>query len=174
MNWNDAIFQVIDLRTFSNVWYWLAVAVSWSMASHWILGVPFDLIYRARRQGGEAMAELEMLVAINVRRLTSISDIAGLWITGFAGFLLSTLAMVGFWYGMELAQGMFCIGLPLSVVGMLNLRASRRFSQKLPRGDALSAALFRLRFWIQVIAMISIFVTAMYGMYHNLSLPLGY
>ncbi len=174
VNWNDAIFQVIDLRTFSNVWYWLAVAVTWSMVSHWILGVPFDMIYRARRHGGEAAADLEVLVAVNVRRLMNITDVAGLWLMGFAAFVLSALALMGFWYGFELAQGVFCLGLPLTLVALMNIRMSRQFAQKLPKGEALPAALFRMRFWIQVIAMISIFITAMYGMYHNLSLPLGF
>ncbi len=174
MNWNDAIFQVIDLHTFSNFWYWLSVAVTWAMVSHWVLGVPFDMVLRARRHGDAAIADLEALVAINVRRLLTITDIAGLWLAGVTAFSLSTLAMMGFWYGFELAQGVFCLAFPLSAVAVMNIRMSRRFAQKQPMGDALPAALLRMRFWIQVIAMISIFVTAMYGMYRNLSLPLGF
>ncbi|MEM9756043.1 MAG: component of SufBCD complex, partial [Pseudomonadota bacterium] len=32
--------DVIDLRSFSNLWYWIVLAVFWSSASHWGLGVP--------------------------------------------------------------------------------------------------------------------------------------
>ncbi|WP_342075535.1 hypothetical protein [Yoonia sp. SS1-5] len=174
MDWNDAIFQVIDLRTFSNMWYWLAVAVTWSMVSHWILGVPFDMILRARRHGGQTAQDLDMMVAINVRRLLDINDIAGIWIMGFATFILSTLAMIGFYYGFEFAQGLFFLAVPLTIVGMISVRASRDFAADQPTGDALVRALIRLRFWIQSIAMLSIFLTAMYGMYHNLSHPVWF
>lgn len=169
VHWNDAIFQLIDLHTFSNVWFWLAVAVTWSTVSHWIIGVPFDMIFRARRQGGQAVTDLEMLVDINVRRLQTITDLAGIWITGFVCFALSSLATMGFYYGFELAQGFFCLCFPLTFVGMLNMRQSKRYAVNPPRGEALARDLLKLRFWIQVVAVVSIFFTAMYGMYHNLS-----
>lgn len=169
MPWNETIFQVIDTRTFSNIWYWLAVAVTWSTVSHWIIGVPFDMIFRARRYEGDAAGDLDLLVTINVRRLTAISEKAGVWLIGFVAFSLSALVMLGFYYGIELAQGFFCLAFPVTVVGMLNFRLSRRFAVSQPTGAALARALLKLRFWIQVIAMVSIFFTAMYGMYYNLS-----
>ncbi len=174
MNWNDAIFQIINLDTFSNVWYWLAVAVTWSVACHWIMGVPFDMIYRAKRDAEDAATDLEAMVAINVRRLNTITDIAGLWIMGFAAFVLSGLLMAGFYYGFEMAQGLFCLGLPLTLTGLISLRQSRVFAVKQPTGAALTTKLLRMRLLFQVIALMSIFATAMYGTYRNLSLPLGF
>ncbi len=44
------IFDLIDMRSFSNLWYWIALAVTWSSTSHWVLGVPFDMVLRARRK----------------------------------------------------------------------------------------------------------------------------
>ena len=169
MHWNEVIFQLIDTRTFSNVWYWLAVAVTWSTVSHWIIGVPFDMIFRARRQGGQAATDLEGLVDINVRRLETITDLAGIWITGFVCFALSGMATLGFYYGFELAQGFFCLCFPLTFVGMMNMRQSKRYAVSQPQGEVLARDLLKLRFWIQGIAVVSIFFTAMYGMYHNLS-----
>lgn len=174
MNWNDAIFQVISLHTFSNVWYWLAVAVSWASASHWILGVPFDMIFRAQRYGDQAAIDLEQIVAINVRRLKSITDVAGLGLIGIAAFFLTGLAWGGFFYGFELAQGVFLLAFPMTIVVVMNFSLSHRFSIAQPTGEELAGALIRLRFWIQAIAMTSIFLTAMYGMYHNISTPLGF
>lgn len=165
---------MISTRTFSSIWYWLAVAVSWSVASHWILGVPFDMIHRARRHGGEALDDLEQLVAINVRRLMGITEIAGLWIIGFVTFLLSGLVMSGFYYGFELAQGLFCLALPLTLTGFMSFRLSRRLADKPLTGEHLTKMLLRTRFWFQMIAVVSIFLTAMYGMYHTLSLPVGF
>ncbi|MEJ6402000.1 hypothetical protein [Yoonia sp. 2307UL14-13] len=132
------------------------------------------MIHRARRHGGEALDDLEQLVAINVRRLTGITEVAGLWIVGFVTFLLSGLVMAGFYYGFELAQGMFCLALPLTLTGYLSFRLSRRFSDGQPTGEQLTTALLRTRFWFQMIAVVSIFFTAMYGMYHILSLPVGF
>ena len=49
LDWYDSVFEVIDLRSFSNLWYWIGLAVFWSSVSHWILGVPYDSIMRAKR-----------------------------------------------------------------------------------------------------------------------------
>lgn len=174
MDWNQAIFSVVSLHTFSNVWYWLAVAVTWSVASHWILGVPFDMVFRAKRHGGDAMDDLELIVAVNLRRMTPILDVAGLWMAGLGSFILSILFMVGFYYGFEFAQGVFLLGFPLSIATVMNFRLCRRFSQKLPQGELLTRTLIRTRFWIQVIAMLSIFLTSLYGMFRILSLPVGF
>ncbi len=54
------------MRSFSNLWYWIALAVTWSTASHWVLGVPFDMVLRARRHGGDAERDLEDMVRVNV------------------------------------------------------------------------------------------------------------
>ena len=54
MDWYNVIFELIDMRSFSNLWYWIVLAVLWSTASHWVLSVPFDMISRAKRQGGAA------------------------------------------------------------------------------------------------------------------------
>ena len=53
----EIALEVIDLRSFSNLWYWIALAVLWSSISHWVLGVPHDMIHRARREGGQVLAD---------------------------------------------------------------------------------------------------------------------
>jgi hypothetical protein len=74
----SAVFELIDMRSFSNLWYWIALAVLWSTASHWVLGVPYDMIQRAARQGGEAEQDLEDMVRINCNRLLYIAG-CGSW-----------------------------------------------------------------------------------------------
>ncbi|MBE0413406.1 hypothetical protein [Yoonia sp.] len=169
MTLNATILQIIDFDTFTNIWYWLAVAVAWSTVSHWIIGVPYDMIHRARRHEGVAAADLDLLVAINVRRLGAIHAVASVWLTGFAGFILAGLFTMGFYYGFDLAQGMFLLAFPLTFVGVLNMRATQRYADQQPTGGALAKDLLRLRFRIQAIAVVSIFVTAMYGMFFSLS-----
>jgi hypothetical protein len=65
LDWYENVFELIDMRSFSNLWYWIALAVVWSTASHWVLGVPFDLITRARRKGGVVEQDLKTLLRIN-------------------------------------------------------------------------------------------------------------
>ena len=72
------IFEVIDMRSFSNLWFWIALAVVWSSASHWVLGVPFDMVHRARRHGGQAQIDLDDLARINANRLLHMLEDAGL------------------------------------------------------------------------------------------------
>ena len=81
----SSIFELIDMRSFSNLWFWIALAVMWSTASHWVLGVPFDMVLRAKRSGGVAEQDLEDLVRVNCNRLLFIARVSGLWILGFGG-----------------------------------------------------------------------------------------
>jgi len=167
----DSILAILDLHTFSNIWYWLAVAVTWAVVSHWVLGIPFDLIIRARRSMPGAVDDLQTLFDFHVRRFIMIEDLAGIPIIALSTFVLTGLAMTGFYYDVEMAQGIFLIGFPLTIVGAICQHACRRYQQHPPAPEDLVKELLRLRIIIQVVAMIAIFFTAIYGMYYNLSVP---
>ena len=109
MSWTQTLFELIDMRSFSNLWYWIVLAVVWSTASHWVLGVPYDMVLRAKRQGGQAEADLEDIVRINVNRLLYIGQVSGLWLAGFACFFLTMLVLLGFVYGVEFAQAVLLL-----------------------------------------------------------------
>ncbi len=158
--------EVIDLRSFSNLWFWIALAVMWSTASHYVLGVPYDMVARARRTDGDAEADLRDLVRINVNRLLYISEAAGLWLTGLAFFLLTALAILGFAYDVEFCQALFLLGFPLTVVFALSIQTARRI--RAADGEGLYRMLGRHRMKVQGIGVISIFVTAMWGMWQNM------
>jgi hypothetical protein len=168
----DTIFEVIDMRSFSNLWYWIALAVLWSSTSHWVLGVPHDMIHRARREGGEAQQDLEDLARINVTRILGLMDQGGLVIVGLAAFWLTVLAMLAFWYDVEFAQAVFLLIFPMVFVGWLSVRACRRIAAGENRGEALYRRLIVHRRWTQVIGMLAIFVTAMYGTWQNISVSI--
>ncbi len=173
MDWYDILLETIDLRSFSNLWFWIAVAVLWSSASHWVMGVPYDMITRARRQGGGATAEdVDTLVGIYVRRILDITRVAGLWLVGIATFFLSALAILGFYYRVEFAQAVFLLSAPMTLVGALSISTARRISASGDQGAALWKHLMRHRMMVQGIGVVAIFVTAMWGMWQNLNLPL--
>lgn len=173
MDWSQALFQVIDLRSFSSIWYWIVVAVVWSSVSHWVLGVPYDLIQRARRKGGEAEADFHDLVRINVNRLLHITGVAGMVLAGLVCFLLTSLAVLSVIYRVELAQAVLFLALPLTLVGMVSLSTARKIAATGPVGDALYTVLVRHRLYTQIIGMLAIFFTAMFGMYQNLGVVRG-
>ena len=169
VDWYQTVFEVIDMRSFSNLWFWMAVAVVWSTASHYGLGVPYDMVLRARRNGGEASADLETMVEINVRRLMHIQTMAGLWLVGFGAFLLTALALMGFVYDQEFAQAVLLIVAPMTLVGALTLATARRIAAgRVDRAD-LVRTLTRHRFAVQGIGVVAIMITTMWGMWQNLN-----
>lgn len=170
----DTALEVIDLRSFSNLWYWIALAVMWSSVSHWTLGVPHDMIIRARREGGQALSDVEDMVRINVNRLLHIADTGALVLVALVGFWLSALIVLGFYYDIEFAQAIILLLGPLVLVLWVSIRESRRIVAGASQGEALLRRLTVHRRVIQVIGMISIAVTAFYGTWQNVSVSILY
>ncbi|MCB2137723.1 MAG: component of SufBCD complex [Rhodobacteraceae bacterium] len=172
MNWTQLVFDLIDLRSFSNLWYWIALAVTWSTASHWVLGVPYDMVLRARRHGGQAETDLEDIVRINITRLLYIAREAGLILVTLGTFTLTTLALLGFIYAVEFCQAVFLIAMPLSLVGLMSVSLARRIHAESISGEDLHRRLMLHRVSVQVLGMISIFVTAFWGMLQNFNISI--
>lgn len=168
--WYELVFEVIDMRSFSNLWYWIALAVVWSTTSHWVLGVPYDMVLRARRHGGQAQQDLEDMVRITTNRLLYILKMTGPVLLAFTSFLLASLGIMAFYYNVEIAQALFLLAFPMSIVGGLSFYTAAQISHDMIRGEALQKRLASHRIVTQGIGMLSIFVTAMYGMYQNMSL----
>ena len=164
MNWYETVFEVIDMRSFSNLWYWIALAVLWSSVSHWVLGVPFDMIMRARRQGeGEAMSDLQSLVRINVNRIIYIAEVSGTWLMLFGSALGTALALMALFYDVEFAQAVLLLIGPLAVLGALSYRVARKIARDDIQGMDLVQQLMRHRFSTQMIGVVAIFVTKIGG-----------
>ncbi len=169
MDWYSTVFELIDMRSFSNLWYWIALAVVWSSTSHWVLGVPYDMIQRAARHGGEAEIDLEDMVRINCNRMLYIAGVSGLWLLGIGAAVLTSLAMLAFWYWVEFAQAVFLLAFPMTLVALLSLNSARIIHDRQLGGTDLRKRLNRHRISTQVIGMVAIFVTALFGMYQNLA-----
>lgn len=169
MDFYQTIFELIDMRSFSNLWFWIALAVLWSTASHYVIGVPYDMIVRARRNGGQAAVDLEDIVRVHVNRLLYIAEVSGLWLLGFGCFFLTGLALLGFVYDVEFAQALFFLALPMSILGALSLWTCEIISGNALQGEPMHTQLMRHRLYTQLLGVVSIFVTALWGMYQNLS-----
>jgi len=169
LDWFGTLNEVINLRSFSNLWYWIVRAVMWSTASFWVMGVPYDIVQRAAAQQGQAEIDLQDIVRVNANRLVYIADVSGIGLVAFGTFVLTFLGLSGFAYGFQLAQAIFLLLFPISCVGLMSLRLARRLQAQAPTGPVLRKALMRHRLMTQVIGMISIFITALWGMYQNLA-----
>lgn len=171
MGWYETVFEVIDMRSFSNLWYWIALAVLWSSVSHWVLGVPYDMILRARRAGEgeeEAMRDLQDLVRVNVNRILYIAEVSGVWLMLFGSAILTALAVMAVVYDVEFAQATLFLALPMALLGALSVWTSRKIRASAAAGRDLIRRLMMHRLVTQLLGVASIFVTAMYGMYRNL------
>ena len=169
LDWYESVFEVIDLRSFSNLWYWIGLAVLWSSVSHWVLGVPYDTIMRARRGKPEsAMQDLQDNVRVCVNRILLITDVSGIWITLLVSAVGTALALFAFVYRIEFAQAVFLLVFPMAILGLLSVRTARIIRHDALEGAELIKRLLRHRFATQGIGVVSIFVTAMYGMWINL------
>ncbi|MEM1066411.1 MAG: component of SufBCD complex [Pseudomonadota bacterium] len=175
MNWSQTVFELIDMRSFSNLWYWIALAVMWSTASHWILGVPFDMVQRAGRYGGQAETDLADMVRINVNRIFYVVKYTGVWLVGITMALNTGLAILGWAYDVEFAQAVFLLLFPMSLVAGLNVWTCSQIRDRAAEGEELRKLMGRHRFITQGIGVVSIFLTALWGMYKNLLVvgPLG-
>ncbi|TCL09340.1 hypothetical protein BXY66_1385 [Shimia isoporae] len=174
MDLSQTVFELIDMRSFSNLWYWIALAVAWSSASHWVLGVPWDTVLRARRVGGQAEDDLTDLVRININRILYIADVSGTWLILLGFFVHTLLIGLGFFYGVEFAQAVFLLMGPMSLVGAMSVVTARKIRAESCVGEPLRRRLGRHRFWVQLLGMFSIFVSSLWGMYQNfLVSPLG-
>ena len=158
------------MRSFSNLWYWIALAVLWSSTSHWVIGVPHDMIQRARRLGGASLDDLETLVAINVTRILYIAGTAGLILVGITAAVVSALIVLGFVYQIEFAQAVSCMLVPMCLVGALTVRTALRIQRGENTGADLLRRLSRHRLSTQVIGMFAIFITSMWGMWQNMNI----
>lgn len=168
----DTVLDVIDARSFSSIWYWLVVATAWSVASHRVVGVPWDVIARAERLRGEAEDDLHAVLRIHVLRLLRAVDAAGLWMLGLGTAALTSLALLGFLYWVEMAQALFLLALPMGVVALMTVGAARDLAAGRAPEERLYVRLRRHRLGVQAIGAASIFVTALWGMYQNLVLTL--
>jgi len=162
----ENIFELIDMRSFSSVWFWIVLALAWSSVSQNVMGAPYDLIVKARRKGGQATEDLNILVSIFVRRRLTVVRRAGHWVLGFQAMLLTAVFITAFWHGMEFAQALFLLFLPLTLTQFLNVRLAFRIEHDNMRDALLQRALLRHRLWLQLIGVLAIFVTAVWGMLH--------
>lgn len=165
----ELVIDLIDMRSFTSVWFWIVVAVYWSLISQSVLGAPYDLLLQAARAEPEAEGDLNKLVAIHARRKLAFTRRAGHWVVGVGATILTLIVILASSYRLEFAQALLFLAVPMTLVRGLELRLCFRLERENPHSTGLARILLRHRFQVQLLGLIAIFVTAVWGMIHALS-----
>ncbi len=150
----------VEFDSFWNIWFWIIVVISWSMSTHWTMGVPYDAIQMANRRGGIWAEQCEQMAQANIHRFCYYGQTFGIYFAALIGFLLAIIGTLGFWFKYEFAQAMFVLVAPLVGVQLLGFGLAVKAQRLGLTGEALRRALSRRRFWNQVIGIAAIMVTA--------------
>lgn len=168
LNWYATLAALIDLRSFSNLWYWIVVAAFWWRAGRRVLGVPVDLLTRAHALGGAAAQELDAAIDLAVRRILRRARSEGVIHLGLAAFGLALTLILGFGYGLELGQAVAFLALPLAILAGMDI-ATARAVEFGPQGEELQRRLFWHRFRVQLMGILFILLTAFWGAWRNVT-----
>lgn len=161
----STLLALLDSRSFASLWYWLAFAGLWSLASRNVLGIPSELVLRARRDDTAQAALLQWLALVLPHWRVGPGMAAVL--AGLAGFLAAVLAVLGFAHDMEAAQALLLLLAPLAAVMALRIRLARDLARLLatrpPQEAAPLAARRLLRHgWVAYgVALAAIAVTSL-------------
>ncbi len=175
----DSLIGLLDSRSFTSIWFWLVLLGLWSLIGRHILGVPNEVVNAARQalRAGQPDAPV-VLHLLDWLSLTlprwRLGAREGAVMFGLTAFALSSLAIMGFGYGLEMAQALAILGLPVAIIFWMRVRLARRLSPLLvaaedartPLAPVAAEAVRRMithRRIISVLSMISVAITALWG-----------
>lgn len=162
--------MIFEDETFFSPWYWASVALFWAMATHFSHGVPYDVMRRAERFGGEDAALCDRLARRMLQRIDEGVARWGVPGAAAAAFALGALLTAALGARWEPAWGLLGIALPAAVMLGLSLAEGVRLARAdpPPAPDRLLALLFRRRWANQFVAGCGIaFAAALFVLLHQ-------
>lgn len=184
----QTILAILDSRSFGTIWFWMLLAVSWSLAGRRVVGVPFDIVQGALRPGEAEAEHPGGLVLLDWLSLTlprwRITPTEGSVLLGLAAFALTALFLLGFVYGLEMAQALVLLILPFALLVPAEMRLAGQLRDiihaagagAIPVNDAARQAAGLMRRHRRIITVISVIVvglTAYRGALWLISHPFG-
>ncbi|NHF72241.1 hypothetical protein [Paracoccus xiamenensis] len=183
------ILSFLDARSFSSPWFWAVLLTVWTLSGRRVVGIPVDVPAQAaralREQPGEASAEVFALLdwmSLSVPRWQA-GPRTGAVLTALICFALSVLAILGFSFGLEMAQALVLIGLPQALLLALRARLAGQLYWVLeaaelgqPAAEAAAEALRRInryRILHGIISVLAVVVTAFWASLWMLMHPNG-
>lgn len=129
----DGVIGLLDSRSYGTIWFWLALFGMWSFSGRAILDVPVEVLNRARLaqrsgqpDGPEVITLLDWLSLTLPRWRMGRRE--GAAFLGVTAFMLSSLAIMGFGYDLEMAQALALILVPFWLLFWARVALARRLA----------------------------------------------
>ncbi len=155
-----SIFEIMRFDSYDSLWFWGLVALIWVLVGARVLGVPWDMVAHMRHDP-QLARDVEVLVRVASARILAAGQSVVVW--GLVAAMLTTLGLLGFYYGYELAQALMLILGPLVLVWVLRIRAARDYVQLRPEGEALYLFLQRHRWRVQTVILVAVVTVSLWG-----------
>lgn len=136
----DGVISLLDSRSFGTIWFWLLLIGMWSASGRAVLGVPAEVLARARRAQGQGEVEGPAVVTLlDWLSLTlprwRLGPREGAVFLGLSAFAMTSLAVFGFGYGLEMAQALVLLLVPFLLLFWLRVSLARRLAPLLLAGQ---------------------------------------
>lgn len=166
VHWYDLLLSPISSRSFTSVWYWIALAGFWTVMLQRVMDVPARLLAEAERGDVNARQDAMSLARSAVRRAVH-GRAAGAWAAAEGAFLVTLLVSLAV-VGLQFAQALVPMVLPWIALRALDLRLARRLEAEGPDTDALVEHLLWHQLLTRVIAGAVLLLTILWGAWSNL------
>ncbi|MEM8657896.1 MAG: hypothetical protein AAGF22_07350 [Pseudomonadota bacterium] len=168
----DIVRELMNFNSFWTIWFWLAHVVAWSMASHFTLGVPFDMVVEANREkeeGGPYARATDAMIQAQIFRFTTLFRRYGMLLSGSTAFLIAVLLTLGTLGDSEFARAMLSIMIPLTLIYIFTIRFAIRMEREGLSGATLRKALGKQRLINQLFGLLGISMAVLLAMYQAIS-----
>ncbi len=160
------MFDLFEFHSFYSVWYWILLTLVWSWVCFQTMGLTHGMVLRAARRP-EAQAELEFIAHVQAHRLRWFRDNLGAPVAAALGFMLASIAVLGFYNRIEFFQAVFMLVFPLALVGSGTVRLAAHIAEAEPKGADLRRALTRRRRLNQAMAIAALLATAFVALFYD-------
>ncbi len=158
------VSELFHARSFSSLWFWLALVTIWWVVLSRVLGVPLSIVRRAFHGDAQAQQDMEDLVRIHARRLHGIGRTFGIWMVGLSSAVLTGLGLIGFLYRVELAQALFLIAFPFALAVALDMTTAARIDLERPSRIYLALFVWRQMNRIRSVALAALVISVIWGL----------
>ena len=110
------------------------------------------------------MADLETMVAINLRNTLPMLKNYGAVLVGVMTFMLSVFLTIGLAFNFELMQAIGLFWFFLCILGIVSWKFMLRLEAEQPKGTDLVKAIQCHKLAKQIIGVLALFLTAFYGL----------
>lgn len=164
----SSIFSLMDFSAFPSVWYWVLVGLTWTRLIHAPIGIPRDLVRRAQHGSDTARRDVEALADVVTGRSATATRYDSMLAVALWAFALTAIALLAVVYGFRTAEALLLLAAPLALVHWLGTGAKARIRDGALVGNDLLVELARLGWRVQIVGLLAVFISSLWGMYRIL------